>query len=208
MQVTNPGSAGSGTVQTDGVTIQGDGSAGNKIAIKQVETDSSLTGAGTLASPLKVAGQPFTFFCSLPAGATTYKPTASNNILISGFKLDWPVTFSRLAFYVNTADGANNSDFGIYSQAGTLLANIGAAHYGSTGLNTAATLQGAQTFQEGLYIFAFTSAANTLSLAMNSGGLAWIYNANVATSAGGVLNNSIAAQVVTPALNTPFIGLY
>lgn len=50
------GSGGSGgTVTTDGVTIQGIGSSGSPIALKAVQTDATLTGNGTVASPLHVA---------------------------------------------------------------------------------------------------------------------------------------------------------
>lgn len=50
---TFPGTSGGlSTVSTDGVTIQGDGSSGNKVAIKAIQTDATLTGAGTVASPV------------------------------------------------------------------------------------------------------------------------------------------------------------
>lgn len=45
---------GAGTVQSDGVTLLGDGSGASKLAIKAVQHDASLTGNGTVASPLSV----------------------------------------------------------------------------------------------------------------------------------------------------------
>jgi hypothetical protein len=187
------------------IQVQNPGASGG---LTGVTTDGSLSGNGTSGSPLKVTGQPNAFFTPYAAGATGFKPAAANDILIAGFALQWPITFAHLAVYVDTADGANNSDFGIYSQAGALIANIGAAHYSSTGLVSAATLQGAQTIYPGLYLFAMTSAANTLVLACNTSALAWIVNTNVATSTGGVLNNTITAQTAAPAINAPFVGLY
>lgn len=53
-----------GTVITDGVTIQGDGSAGSPIKIDAVQTDATLTGAGTVGSPLHAV--------ATPAGVTSY----------------------------------------------------------------------------------------------------------------------------------------
>lgn len=42
----------SGTVQSDGVTLQGDGSAASKLAIKAVQHDDTLAGSGTAAAPM------------------------------------------------------------------------------------------------------------------------------------------------------------
>lgn len=45
-----------GTVNTDGVTVQGDGSLATPIALKAVQHDATLAGSGTVADPLRVAG--------------------------------------------------------------------------------------------------------------------------------------------------------
>jgi hypothetical protein len=187
------------------IQVQNPGATGG---LTSVTTDGSLTGSGTSGSPLKVTGQPITFFATQGGTGLNFKPAASNEIVIGGFALQWPLTFSHIGVDVTTADGANNSDFGIYSQAGTLLANIGAAHYASTGFVSAATLQGAQTLYPGLYLFGMTSAANTIGIGYGSGGINWVLNANVATSSGGVLNGTITAQTVTPSLNVPTFVLY
>ena len=48
--------AGAVAVDSDGVTLQGTGTSASKLAIKAVQTDPSLAGAGTVASPLQVNG--------------------------------------------------------------------------------------------------------------------------------------------------------
>ena len=54
--VAGQGAADVDLVVTDGVTIQGDGTIFNPVEIKAVQHDGTLTGAGTVASPLSAVG--------------------------------------------------------------------------------------------------------------------------------------------------------
>jgi len=67
--------SGSDTIAADGVTIKGNGSGANPIAIKQVEHDTSLAGAGTVASPLAANVQTDG---SLTGAGTSGSPLAVN----------------------------------------------------------------------------------------------------------------------------------
>lgn len=194
------GSGGASTVQTDGVTIQGDGSAGNKIAIKQVETQARLTGAGTVASKLDIAGWPCTFF-TYPQ-ATGFGPTVTaNKLILLGFTLDCALTFSQVTVSLVTNDNTNNSDIGLYNSAGTLIANIGAQHTPAGGDQTFAFTQGAQTISPGLYFFAVTSAGSTLNPNGNQQFFCAYFNGTFGTSAGGALPASIAPPALAPSRN-------
>jgi len=193
------GAGGGGTVQTDGVTIQGDGSAGNKIAIKAVQTAARLIGAGTVASPLDVAGWPLTSYASLFALGGVAANT--NQTRISGFALPAPLRFSQIGVRVGATDAVNNYDLGVYNAAGTLIANIGAQPLPTTGFVSFATVQGAQTILPGIYAFAFTGNAGTAQIFYDSGdGLVIFSNQNYQVTVGGALAASVPA--VTPAPNT------
>jgi hypothetical protein len=252
MQVTNPGSAGSGTVQTDGVTIQGDGSAGNKIAIKQVETDATLTGAGivasplsaspiqnsdgvtlqgngtsgsnyaikavqvaarltgagTVASPLDVAGTPLAFFNGFNFPTSGGGPTGANQLYIGGFVLEQALRFGHIGGALSTGDAGHNCDLGIYSAAGTLLANIGAQVITSTSLVSYAIVQGTVTLNPGLYLAAFTSNGTTAKSFANNSNWLWFNSNTYSSSAGGALPGSITAPTLAPGLGIPFFILY
>jgi len=183
---------GSGTVQTDGVTIQGDGSAGNKIAIKQVETDTSLSGAGTVASKLAVV--PLTAWTNRIQGSGAQVVTA-NQLVLNAITIPAPITFSTISVLIFAADNANNNDIGLYSAAGTLVANIGAQHIAGTAAQTFSTVQGSKTIPQGAYFFAYTSAASNLTLYYAASGLSPYYNATFGASVGGAL----PAAIVPPA---------
>jgi len=221
----NPGSGGgAATVQTDGVTIQGDGSAGNKIALldaitdgvtlqgagisssklalKAVQTNASLSGAGTAGSHLSVNGAPITGWCT--SGAYTDQSTlTANKLWLVGFFLAVPLTFSKIAVNINTADGTNNSDVGLYNVAGTLLANAGAQHMGSTGFQTFSAVQGAQTIPAGVIFLAATSAGSTLQLKQADDEPCLYVNTAFGSSAGGALPASITPPSLA-ASRTPF----
>jgi len=69
-----------GLVVTDGVTIQGDGSAANPVAIEQVQHDGTMAGAGTVASPLGVvATTPAVVFNTNQAAGGVVQNNASGN---------------------------------------------------------------------------------------------------------------------------------
>jgi hypothetical protein len=204
--VWNPGgSGGSGTVQTDGVTIQGDGSSGNKIALKQVETDATITGAGTVASPLSVVPPTYNFFQYGGIGNNLALP--QNQTLISGFLLPYSLTFSKIFFALTTADAGTNSDIGIYTAAGVLVANIGAQHLGTNFGNVIATVQGSQTIAAGLYMFAATTAGNTIVINSSFGTACWVFSSTAGVTAGGALAASITAPTRSVSDLVPLFAL-
>lgn len=222
MRIINPGgSGGSGTVQTDGVTIQGDGSAGNKIAlldaitdnvtlqgagisssklaIKAVQTDATLTGAGTVASPLKV--KPNTFF-ALGSGQGGGVSVSTNTLTLCGFSLEGALTFSNISVNIFSGDASFDVDLGLYNAAGTLLANIGAQVINVTGIQVFPTVQGAQTIPPGRYLFAQTSNHNSFELFGSTVAFwSWFAATGFGSSSGGALPASIAAPTLSPSSN-------
>jgi len=190
---------GAGTVQTDGVTIQGDGSAGNKIAIKAVQINARLTGAGTVASKLDIAGWPLTLFGIGGASqGLRHFAQPGNTVSLWGFILPYALTFSNITIRVNTGDPANNCDVGIYNSTGTLVAHVGAQIFNTTGLVTLAVVGGPFTINPGQYFLASTSVANTALLDDQQGdGQTWgyVFSQGVGASVGGAL----PASVIPPA---------
>jgi hypothetical protein len=194
-QASGGGGGSGGTVVTDGVTIQGNGTSGSKIALKQVETDATLGGAGTLASPLGMATQSFYAY---PSYASTGRLVTANTLWVSGFFLPYPLIFSHIGFGIQVQDAANNSDIGIYTQAGVLVANIGAQILGTLFWNNIPIVQSPQTIPPGYYLFAVTSNASTLSLQVGFMSGPWVINYSTGVSVGGALPASTGAQSVAP----------
>ena len=138
-------------------------------------------------------------------------PTA-NKLVIAGFYLPYPMAISTIGFFVDTTDGSNNSDVGLYNSAGTLVANIGAQHLGSSGPIAGTIVQGTINEPAGFHYFAYTSVGTTLQLAQDSTGVYFTPYANVAfgTSSGGALPASIAAPAINPVSGVfrPWFWLY
>lgn len=165
--------------------------------LSSVTTNSTLTGNGTGGSPLGVAGMPIIFYSS-GNGLSSESLAAANDIDASGFVLQYPITFAHLAFQVNTADGVNSYDVGIYTNAGALVANIGPQHLPSTGLVSFITLQGSQTILPGLYAFAWTSAATTAQLGIdNNLSFTWFQSHSIGTSSGSTLPASVSPIAIS-----------
>lgn len=183
------GSSGPATVQSDGVTLQGDGSAGNKLAIKAVQLNASLFGAGTVASPLAIT--PARAFGPLASNQSGGGPSAANKIFLSMILIPCPLTFSKLSFSLSTGDAVNNCDYGFYNTAGTLIANIGAQIIASTSLVSYSTVQGLQTIPQGNYYFGFTSNATTAKINYNNLVFSAYSNTGFGTSVGGALPATI-----------------
>lgn len=207
------GSGGAATVQTDGVTIQGDGSAGNKIAIKAVQTDATLTGAGTVASPLVVdhpTGWPVTIW--LPQGATggTNHSFPTNTLDIYGIQVKEQVRFSQIYISIAQLDNAHLYDVGIYNFAGTLLANIGPIGLPATGNLFFTTNQSAQTINPGIYWFVFTGNNGTAQYQTDLGGRQTVAYASAQatqSSAGGTCPATITPLAKSYTNTQGFVGL-
>jgi hypothetical protein len=180
---------------------------GGAPGISSVTTNSTLTGAGTGASPLGVADWPLTYYSS-SLSTSSQAVGGANNILGSTFLVTAPVTFANIIVQVSTADATHNSDIGIYTTAGTLLADIGAQALGSTGVHSFATVQGSQTLLPGLYIFAFVSAGTTFAIQSTFQVLSWLYASNLGFPSGGALPSSITAPTLAPVVGALFFGLH
>jgi hypothetical protein len=157
------GGGGSSTVTTDGVTIQGDGSGGSPIAIKQVETSARLTGAGTLASPLEVAALCTRIYVGGNDG-NTFNVGSANNIAGGETQVWYPTVISNVAVGVLTADAVNLYDIGLYNAALSLIAHIGAQTLPATGFQHFALVGAPITLFPGLYYYAFTGNSTTAVL--------------------------------------------
>jgi hypothetical protein len=177
--------------ETDGVTLQGAGISSSKLALKAVQTDASLTGAGIGSSTL---GQlPITFWTNAPFNIGEFSANNANRVGVYGICLETPVTFSNLTIFVGTGDGANNYDLGFYTQAGALVAHVGAQTMAATGIVTLPVIGAPITLFPGLYALAVSGQANTLTIGYGNANWAWIKNSSFAASVGGALPASIGA---------------
>jgi len=227
------GSGGSGTVNTDGVTIQGNGSvatpialldaitdgvtlqgagiSSSKLALKAVQTNSGLTGTGAVGSPLGLTPSNFYSIGSFGGGPT--QAVTANTLVICGVVIPLAVVFSNFTFWLAAGDASHDSDIGIYTPAGALLANLGAQLLTGTGApQTIATLQSGVVIQPGKYLVAWTSAASTLSLytdAQTNAPWCWFSSASYGTSVGGACPASITApaQSIARGGPLPWLGL-
>jgi hypothetical protein len=191
-EVRNPGLA---TVSTDGVTITGAGTPASPVALLAVQHDATLSGAGTVASPLAAAQQTPTGW-PIAAYSTGLAPTlgtvvGANSSVLWAWFLPASVTFSHIAINIAFADAANNSDVGIYNAAGTLLADVGAQHMGSTGNQVFNVSGGAKTVGPGLIFFLCATASGTFSINSSTGLMALNFTTAFAASVGGACPASI-----------------
>ena len=150
---------------------------------------------------------PLTFFGDGEA-FTPVGPAAADEVYITGFVLPYELTFSNIGVDLHNTDNANDYDIGIYDQAGNLVADIGAQPLPAGGVQTFATVQGVQTINPGLYLFAFTGAAIKVTFNNDSDSPVWVLNANVAASVGGALPASIGAVAVAPTGGRTFLMLF
>jgi len=172
-----------------------------------VTTNSTLTGSGLASSALSVNGWPTNIFI-IGGQADSSNATVANKVNYSGFYLTTSLTFTTLGVDISTPDGVNNSDIGIYNAAGSsLLANIGAQHLGSGGLQSFTITQGTVTLQPARYLLAFTSAAGTLTLNKDNRVITWAFTSGgVGVSAGGALPASIPAPTVSFTISGGFLA--
>jgi len=146
-----------------------------------------------------VKGWPLTFF-STGLNPSDASAGSSNVVAISAFVLPYTLTFANMLVDVSVADAVNNYDFGIYNQAGTLVANIGPQTLPATGLKKLATTQGVQTINPGLYLFGFTCTVATAEIGMSFAVVLWHAFVNVGSSSGATLPTSIGAVSLAPVL--------
>lgn len=210
------GSGGAATVQTDGVTIQGDGSAGNKIAIKAVQTDATLTGAGTVASPLSAVQQTPTgwplssWSIGGSAASARFLAPSANTIRAIGFFLGVQIRVSNISIDIGTADAGGLYDVGIYNLAGTRQTHIGAQALPSTGLQTFALTGAPVTLNPGLYFWATTwNAATATTFEQQNAATCWSFAqaTNAGSSTAGALPGTFTPPANAPAFFAPLFLL-
>ncbi|HVH78582.1 MAG TPA: hypothetical protein VM782_04275 [Stellaceae bacterium] len=131
----------------------------------------------------------------------------ANQVYVSGVPIYYPISAGHLTFDVGTADaGGSLYDVGFYNAAGTLVANLGATAFTTTGFKTTAFAQGTVRFNPGLYFIGFTGNGGTLQIYGNPGGSSLVFvfgfNTNVATSSGGALPASITPPSAAAPDNT------
>lgn len=200
--VWNPGgSGGSGTVHTDGVTIQGDGSIATPIALLDAITDgTTLTGAGIAANKLRVI--PVDYLAIMTG--SNFTGSGQDWVNVCGFTLQNPITFSNLVVSVAGSDAAPVlNDFGIYDAAGNLISNTGPFSFPVATDPVFPMQQGAKTIPQGRYLFAFTSSGTGLAIYGDTNLFSWHYSAFFAGfPTGGTLPATIPPASVAPALQT------
>lgn len=195
--VWNPGQGGGGggTVHTDGVTIQGDGSSGTPIALLDAMTDgSTLQGAGIAASKLAVIPSSF-YQQGFIQG--NFGPNA-NVLWLNGFNLEGPMTIGNITIVVQNTDPTNLYDVGIYTAAGVLVAHAGAQAIPAGSVQTFALIGAPITLPQGRYLFAFTGNGGVVSIYYTANMLTWFESTGYGASVGGVLPATIAAPTPNP----------
>lgn len=145
-----------------------------------------------------VSGWPVAGYANFAANAGNQGLVGANNVWVSGFFLGYSATFAHITLNIGVADAAGLYDFGVYNKAGTLIADIGAQHLPSTGVQNFAIVQAAQTLQPGLYALGITGNSTTATFNSQGTTISWISNANIATSSSGALPASVGALTVAP----------
>ena len=136
---------------------------------------------------------------------TQSSAATANTIFIAPVVLGYPITLSKIAVHVGTADGGNNSSWGLYSVSGTTgtaVCTTTAAAFGSTGVQDQACSQGSNiAVNPGFYVFAFSSAGTTIKLdVLISSGVIPFASATSSTSA-------TSGQVPTTTITLPAAGV-
>jgi hypothetical protein len=197
--VWNPGQGGGGggTVHTDGVTIQGDGSVATPVALLDAITDgSTLQGAGIAANKLRIA--PIDFLTQ--GNPADFISLASSDLAAYGIVVDAPLTFSSIGLIVARQDPSETVDFGLYDLAGDLVCNVGGVVVTSNGLQSFDTLQGSITIPQGRYLFCVNSSGDNFALygSSNDGVIAWYLNVFFESA---VTPGVLPATVTIPAIS-------
>ena len=193
--------------------VHGRGGAGG--GLSSVTTDATLTGAGTGASPLKVAnpfpgGWPVSIWIDRNNSGGTAHSFPTNTLDIYGVQIDEQVQFSQLYIEIDALDAGHNYDVGLYNFAGTLLANIGAQPLPATGNLFFNTVQGLITINPAIYWLVFTGAASTAQYGISFGQRGTLsYATALATqaSAGGACPATITPLAKSYTTTKGFFGL-
>jgi hypothetical protein len=179
--------------------------------LSTVAVTACLTGNGTAASPLDVAGWPLSgWVINAPIPNQRFFAPVANTVRAISFWLPAPVVFSFIGFDVGVADAVNNCDVGIYDSTGALVAHIGAQPMPTTGVVGFGVVGAPITLSPGLYFYATTSDAATATIFEGqSTGNSWCWShlVNAGASAGGALPASITPLTRAPDSYSPDIML-
>jgi hypothetical protein len=143
-------------------------------------------------------------YWQVPTGTNSFINLGSvaNTTPVVGVLVQWPISVGHITINVTAQDNsANLYDFGFYNAAGTLVANVGAASYTTTGIKRLAFSQGTVRFNPGLYFIGWTGNANVLNvtgLAANQ--TVWHFgaSANAGASVGGAMPATITPPATAP----------
>lgn len=180
-----------------GAAFQANGTALSSSSTVNFQSGSGVAVSNPSAGNVSIAEAPAAmFFSGTHAGAN--QAATANTIIASGFYLPYPVTFSHIAFVVNTADttSGDHYDVGIYSHAGTLEADIGATAgttaFSATGSKDVVIAQASVTLPPGQYYFALTGNAATGAIDINPCSSFYSITASsLGSSSGGALPSSL-----------------
>lgn len=180
-----------------GAAFQANGTALSSSSTINFESGSGVAVSNPSAGNVSIAEAPAAMFFSGTHAGVNQAATA-NAIIASGFYLPYPVTFSHIAFVVNTADttSGDHYDVGIYSHAGTLEADIGATAgttaFSTTGSKDVVIAQASVTLPPGQYYFALTGNAATGAIDIDPcGSFLSITASSLGSSSGGALPSSL-----------------
>lgn len=199
------GGGGISTVHTDGVTIQGDGSSGDPIALLDAFTDgTSLEGAGLPGDKLRMV--PTNFFTS--GQSVSPIGTAGDFLTVYGFQNPTPVQFSNISCIIQNYDPSPSvQDFGIYSAAGDRICHTGPLSFTTESFVELPIVEGTVLMQPGLFLFAMTSTDSDIEIWGSTAGIAWFYSPFYSSSSGGTLPATIPPPPVTPAVQNLLFSL-
>ena len=186
----------------------------------------SAAGAIGCATCNTGSGPALTFFQTtvLSADALVLSAGAVNHIRLAGLWVPQPITFSTIAYVVQTADNtAHTYDIGAYGPgcfAGTASIALafhsgslaGTTLFPSTGRKTVAATGGPITIQPGWYCVAITSATGNTAILGGDGGSLYYHPFAAATDltgGGATLPGTITAPATSFALGTQVeVGLW
>jgi hypothetical protein len=143
-------------------------------------------------------------------GGFTFNAGGSENVACGGIIIPaGGLSVGHVSFDVTTGGGTgagNNSDFGFYNAAGTLVAHIGATTLNTTGTGTYAFTGGTQVIPAGKDYVCWVTAGTTLVLG-GSGGSSFLPPSYVSTTGvSGVLPGTITPPADAPTSNNGIIG--
>lgn len=197
----SPGSVVSTAAPTNGQILIGSTSNNPVLSTLTAGSNISITnGPGSITISASGGGDgvalPFYVTGSGHTGAT--QAATLNVTKVWGFLLPYNVTTTQVTYDVTTADKtANDYDIGIYTNAGSLVVDIGptagSTFSPSAGFKTLAWTQGPTSLAPGQYYLAFTTNCASACAKVASGGdnISFAINTAAGASAGGALPSSI-----------------